>query len=370
MGRLLLLDGLLTLWATLALFAGFEALRGSHLRRGWWLLAALACGLGIMTKGPVMLVLLIPPLLLQRWLAGTTCPPRWGDFLLFFLIVAGLTLPWYAALAWRMPGFIQYFFWEHHVLRYLTPFAHEQGVLFYIPVLLLGFLPGSLLAWGFLRFLLSSEKCVTCLRGPELGFFLLSGGWCILFFTLSSCKLPTYIMPALPPLALVLGYFLVHSRWNAGWAPLCVAGLMALLLCGFHVGLLPWYAAYRSPLRQDGEVARLCGDRHVPLVCYPRDCNAVAFHLDRCDVRSYRSKNIEDLRDLVRRQPRVVVLCTHRNSFEGLEQLLPPEVKVVEHVYCGLPDIAGVPRRWMKPLKKWLGQTVLGLGDIAVVQPR
>src|SRR5204863_8816980 len=38
MGRLLLLDGLLTLWVTLALFAGFEAVRLAPLRWGWWLL--------------------------------------------------------------------------------------------------------------------------------------------------------------------------------------------------------------------------------------------------------------------------------------------------------------------------------------------
>ena len=177
-------------------------------------------------------------------------------------------------------------------------------------------------------------------------------------------------MPALPPLALVLGYFLVHSRWNAGWAPLCVAGLMALLLCGFHVGLLPWYAAYRSPLRQDGEVARLCGDRHVPLVCYPAIATRWPSTWVAVTSAVIAARTSRTCATWCGVSPRVVVLCTHRNSFEGLEQLLPPEVKVVEHVYCGLPDIAGVPRRWMKPLKKWLGQTALGLGDIAVVQPR
>src|SRR5262249_14462373 len=33
-GRLLILDGLLALWTTVALFSGFEALRGGRLRRG------------------------------------------------------------------------------------------------------------------------------------------------------------------------------------------------------------------------------------------------------------------------------------------------------------------------------------------------
>jgi 4-amino-4-deoxy-L-arabinose transferase-like glycosyltransferase len=370
MGRLLLLDGLLTLWVTLALFSGYEATQGVRLHRGWWLVASIACGLGILTKGPVILVLLIPPLLLQRWLTGTGCPLQRGDLLLFFVVAAALTLPWYIALSVRIPGFVRYFFWEHHVLRYLTPFAHEQGVLFYIPVLMLGLMPGMLWVFGFVRFLLSADKNQADLRTPELGYCLLAGGWCVLFFSLSSCKLPTYILPAFPSLALALGYFLWHSRWRTSRVPWMVGGVMTLLLAIFHQAILPWYAAYRSPLGNDGAVARLCADPKIPLVCYPRDCNAIAFYLGRCDVRSYRSKEIEDLRDLVRCQPRVVVLCTHRNSFEGLEQLLPPEVKVVEHLSMGLPDIPGVPRRWMKPLKKWLGQTALGLGDVAVVQPR
>ena len=38
---------------------------------GWWLLAAVACGLGILTKGPVALALLVPPLWVYRYLSGT-----------------------------------------------------------------------------------------------------------------------------------------------------------------------------------------------------------------------------------------------------------------------------------------------------------
>ena len=41
-GRLLLLDGLLTLWMTLALFTASEAVRGEQLRWSWWLTAAAA----------------------------------------------------------------------------------------------------------------------------------------------------------------------------------------------------------------------------------------------------------------------------------------------------------------------------------------
>src|SRR5262249_31582425 len=57
MARLLLLDGVLTFLVTFTLFGLLEAVQGEHLRWRWWLLAAAACGLGILTKGPVILVL-------------------------------------------------------------------------------------------------------------------------------------------------------------------------------------------------------------------------------------------------------------------------------------------------------------------------
>ncbi len=69
MGRLLLLDGLLTFWVTLALFALYRAHAGPWLDRRWWVIAALACGLGVLTKGPVAIVLPLMPLIAHRWLA-------------------------------------------------------------------------------------------------------------------------------------------------------------------------------------------------------------------------------------------------------------------------------------------------------------
>jgi len=60
--RLLLLDGLLTLCVTLSVLCGFEAVRTGRFRRGWWLAAALASGMGFLTKGPISEVLLFVPL--------------------------------------------------------------------------------------------------------------------------------------------------------------------------------------------------------------------------------------------------------------------------------------------------------------------
>jgi 4-amino-4-deoxy-L-arabinose transferase-like glycosyltransferase len=369
MGRLLLMDSLLTLWTTLALLSAFEAVRGERLRGGWWLLASVACGLGVLTKGPVALVLLLPPLWLQRWLTGTGCRIGRVGSAVFLFVVLSVTLPWYVAMTLRIPAFARDFFWEHNVRRFLAPFAHEHGIWFYAPVLLAGLLPTTLLLLPFVRFLLSNDPARADRRTVELSYLLLSGGWCVFFFTLSQCKLPTYIMPAFPPLCLAAGHFLVHSRWQASRLPRFVAGGAFFLLTLTHHIATPWYAAYRSPVGRPEQVRRLCADKDTAVVCYPRNCDSAAFYLGRDDLRSYRSKSIDELRALVRRKPRTVILCTHRHSLLGLHQLLPPDVRIVEEEHLGLTPIPGVPPRLMKVLAQLMGETALGLCDIAVVEP-
>ena len=365
-GRLLILDGLLTFWTTLALFALFEALRGESLHRGWWLTAATACGFGVLTKGPIALVLVAPPLWLHRRLTGRGCPIGGRALLAFAGVLLALTLPWYVALCYRIPGFLRYFFWEHHVVRYLSSFAHQHGIWFYAPVLLLGLLPASLLTVPFVRFLGRNDDA--CHRPPELGFHLLTGCWCVLFFSLSSCKLPTYVLPALPSFALAFGHFLVHGRWRASRLPMCLGVATFGLLALVHLVALPWYAAYRSPMSRPDDVRAFCADPTAPVVCYPRNCDSVSFYLRRADLRAYRSKDIEELRDLVRLHQRTIILCTHRHSLAALDELLPPEVGITTSSHFGLADIPAVPRRWMKPLTKLMGETALGLADIAVIE--
>ena len=140
------------------------------------------------------------------------------------------------------------------------------------------------------------------------------------------------------------------------------------LLAGFHHVAEPWYASYRSPMHRPEEVRRLCADPSVPVACYPRNCDSVAFYLGRDDLHSYRSKDIDELRTLVRTQPRTVILCTHRHSRQQLHQLLPPEVRIVEEVHVGLEELPGVPASLRKGLAVLMGETALGLSDLAVVE--
>jgi 4-amino-4-deoxy-L-arabinose transferase-like glycosyltransferase len=328
-GRLLVLDGLLALWVTLALLAGFAALEGQRLRWGWWLLAATACAGGILTKGPIALVLVILPLVACRWLSGLACCPGRKGWLAFAAAAGALSVPWYALACFRVPEFAGYFFWRHNVLRFLSPFDHQEPVWFYLPLVAVGLLPASLLAIPFIRFLGSGTPEAAQRRSAALGFLLLAGGWCVLFFSLSGSKLPTYILPAFPPLALAMGAYIGGSRWPSRRLSHAVAGLTFLTLVGAHYLVLPWYAHFHSPMSRADTMARYCADPATPVVCYPRNCDSVSFYLGRDDLRSYRSKEIAALLTFLQAQPRTVVLFTHRHSPESLRHALPPGLRLV-----------------------------------------
>jgi hypothetical protein len=345
MGRLVLHDGLLALWVTLALFAVVEAVQGSRLRWGWWLTAAAACGLGVLTKGPVVLLLVGPPVWLHRRLTGTGARVGLRPALAFAAVTAAVALPWYVAVCVRMPDFAEYFLWQHNVVRFLQPFDHKEPVWYYGPILLLGLLPASLLLISFARFLLSADPEAARRRSPELGLLLLAGSWCVLFFSLSGCKLATYVLPAFPPLALALGTFVSLSRWGRSrWTRAAVI-CTYVLTAGAHYLAVPQVARDRSPMNAAEEVRRYCGDRSVPVVCFPRSQDSVAFYLGRDDLRSYRSKQTPELLRFLQGQRRTVVVFTRDHSPEQLRQLLPPGMRLTRGPNTGFCSLAVVERR-------------------------
>jgi 4-amino-4-deoxy-L-arabinose transferase-like glycosyltransferase len=372
MGRLLILDGLLTLWVTLGLFAGLAALQAHpRWRVGFWV-CALVCGLGVLTKGPVAVLLVVPPLLLHCWLTTGVVRVSKRDVITFAALVLAINLPWYVAVSIRRPEFGAYFFVQHNLQRFLAPFDHLEPVWYYAPVLLGGLLPGTLLAWPFARWLLFGDADAARGRSPELGFCLLAGGWCVLFFSLSGSKLPTYILPAFPFLALALGNYWESTKsqirnpksqmgrigiWDLGF------GIWFVLLLFTNYVALPWYAALRSPLGAPAaELRAACADPAVAVCCYPRNCDSAAFYLGRDDLRPTRSKFAHLLvEDLLTRE-RTVVLFTHRHSLAALKFALPPDLRVARAVSFRR-DLPGPA--WLTRL---LGDTPWGLCDLAVIE--
>jgi 4-amino-4-deoxy-L-arabinose transferase-like glycosyltransferase len=341
-GRLLVIDGVLTLCVLASFAAAAEAIRGNNLRHLWWFLSAVACGLGVLTKGPVALILCAIPLAAHQRLTDSRLISRraWIVYLAVTILVA---LPWYILVCLRRPEFAGYFLWRHNIVRFLAPFDHQQPIWFYGPILLLGLLPATVVLPGLMRFLFSTRPSNSDRRSPVLGLLLITGLWPVLFFTLSGSKLPTYILPAFPPLALVLGYYLSLKSWRTGWR-VRVSGMGMLLFLGsLHFAAVPFYARFHSPMSEEELVRRYCGDPSVPVVCYPRGCDSVAFYLGRSDFKSYRSKETADMLNYLEQQKRVVVLFTHRHSPDFLRTVLPPQLT--------LGELVPVSRSWARTFK-------------------
>jgi 4-amino-4-deoxy-L-arabinose transferase-like glycosyltransferase len=178
-------------------------------------------GLAVLAKGPAAIILgggavFFWALFTKRWRDAFRC--------LHPIAVASFcvtALPWYILCARRNPDFFRVFIIEHNFKRYLTPeFQHIQPFWFYIPILLIAFVPWTpLLVWSGFRGLIGWQQ--TRQLSPFSIFLLCWAAFCVLFFSTSQSKLPGYILPALPPIALLVAssYVREASRTSKmfGW---------------------------------------------------------------------------------------------------------------------------------------------------------
>jgi 4-amino-4-deoxy-L-arabinose transferase-like glycosyltransferase len=324
MAGMLTTNGLLALWVCAALAAAHLALTGPRLRWGWWLLSALACALGFLTKGPVAPALVAVPVLLFQFLDRRG--PRVGlrPWLVYGAVVGVISLPWFVVLAIRDPAFVDYFVWIHHVRRYLDPIDHAQPVWYYLPGLLLGMLPWTLLLPGLVKYLAGRGAS----RPGALGVFLLAGLWALTFFSASVCKRPSYILPAMPPLALALGYYVDAVCSRARWA--CVAAVWFLVLFAATEWLLPAYADNYSLRTQIAPHAEACTEA-VPVMCYPHRWDGVSFYLQRNDVRVFRPKQLGEMVSALRGPRQSLVVVRSDASLTNFLEALP---RTLEFVPC------------------------------------
>ena len=192
-------------------------------------------GLAILAKGPAGIVLAGGAVLFwsaftKRWRDGFRC--------LHPVAIAGFcvtALPWYVLCAERNPAFFRVFIIEHNFKRYLTPeFQHVQPFWFYVPVLLVCFVPWVFwlvwTTWDGLRNLLFSL--------PKSPLVILLASWssfCFVFFSISKSKLPGYILPAVPPLGIVLAYRFVRAPRNPKWVGVFLAVFGCALVAATEV---------------------------------------------------------------------------------------------------------------------------------------
>lgn len=220
------LDPQFTFWVNLSLVALWFALdsssRGQRLL-GWTVLG-LACGMGFMTKG--FLAWALPVLVALPWMLWQK---RWRELLTYgplaIVVAIAVGLPWALAVHAQEPDYWRFFFWHEHVRRFAGDDAqHDAPWWFYLPLLVAFSLPWAALLPPALK------QAWRTRRQANIAFLLLWLLMPLLFFSLSNGKLPTYIMPCLLPLALLLGHTLADRLRLEQGRVLGINGLLNLTL--------------------------------------------------------------------------------------------------------------------------------------------
>lgn len=203
-------------------------------------------GTAVLAKGPAAIILaggatLMWAALCRQWRA----PFRFLHPLVIAVFCA-TALPWYVLCALRNPDFLRVFIWEHNFERYLTPvFEHRQPFWFFGYILLLAVFPWILFLGAPLFDAFSRLKNKTAFKSIDM-FFACWALFPIFFFSLSRSKLPGYILPAIPPLFLLLGQWVSSAMalkaktvlrvlgWTGGLLLLAAIPLAASIIRGVN----------------------------------------------------------------------------------------------------------------------------------------
>jgi hypothetical protein len=219
-------------------------------------------GLATLAKGPVapflaLLIIAAFAFLRREW-SILRRSFWWPGVVLYFAMV----LPWFIAVQHQNPTFFREFFLEHNLERFATDrYQHVQPFWYYLVVVALAMMPWTVIAARALADGIQTTVSEWRLRRAGNGkhaahrpgdafpeFLVLWALIPILFFSFSQSKLPGYILPSIPPIAILTGDYLFRrrgpglSRWVlAGHAVLCGVMTMAALLA-------PWFVAHGASL--------------------------------------------------------------------------------------------------------------------------
>ena len=226
-----MMDMTLTLGYVMAMRGFWMGLYGDEVQRKrerWLLFVGLSVGL--LCKGPIILVLAGPPIfiwtiatrnltfVLKRlpWVAGT-------------ILMLLITIPWYWMAELKTPGFLDYFIVGEHWKRFTVAgwtgdrygnahaFARGSIWLFAIQACITWIAMLPLFAFGRKKAAASLTSENTSLKHkPNQGWYLYLLLWGLmpcLFFTVSGNVLWTYVLPGIPALAMCLaGWLVIDSR--------------------------------------------------------------------------------------------------------------------------------------------------------------
>lgn len=217
-GRMALPDLPLTFCITLSIWAALVAtLESERSPRKFVMLAAIGLGAGFLMKGPVgviiPLLVIVPILMIERRSIALTP----SDIVLGFIVMMAIAMPWYVVM-WLKHGneYLQSFFVGDNYERFATArFNDPRPWWFYLPVVAGGMLPWTPLALSWLGPITQFIRRKRDVHAIDLRLLF----WAILplaFYSISVGKQPRYVLPVLPPLAILLASSIVErtQEWR------------------------------------------------------------------------------------------------------------------------------------------------------------
>ena len=244
------LDMGLTLFLTAAMFA--FALGRFHL---FWA----ACALAVLSKGLIGIVLPLGAVGLYVLMKQDWALVRRMRIVTGGLVFLAITAPWFIAVSLANEEFLRFFFIQEHFQRFTTRIhGRYQPAWYFLPILAFALLPWLLIVFPYLVKTAFSRMKPRGVFDPQ-SFLLL---WVLLlfaFFSASSSKLPSYMLPLLPPLAVLIGAWLARAEPRrlvavqaalaaAAGIGICVFASQAERLLGpesrsLAAGYIPWLVA-------------------------------------------------------------------------------------------------------------------------------
>jgi len=210
-------------------------------QRNWMLVAWAGLALAVLSKGLMGLVLpgaaLFIYCVVQRDF-GVLKRMHWLPGLAVFLVI---TVPWFVLVMKANPEFFERFFIYEHYTRFTTKtHGRYQPWYFFIPILLAGALP-----WTVLMFDTMFRSVMERGRGRGLPdktfntqrFLLIWAVFIYVFFSVSGSKLPSYLLPMFPALALLMGKRIAAMRGRVLLWQVAPAIPAALFLLGLALNV-------------------------------------------------------------------------------------------------------------------------------------
>lgn len=238
--HILTLDMGLACCLSVTLLCYLRGYRGGEAARLWYLAMAAAAAAGVLAKGLIGALLPAMTVGVFLYLRGDLRAIRripWASCILLF---SALAVPWYLAMSIRYPDFPGHFLVREQLTRFATTVHHRAGPWYYYLVMgFLGLLPWSLIvpiqALRRRPALAAAIPAARAILRSEPGAFLVA--WVVpafVFLSVSQSKLPLYILPLFPALALMLAAFLDRDLRDHGvpgrgllWPSLCALALGA-----------------------------------------------------------------------------------------------------------------------------------------------